>query len=126
MLNDSNRGCYVMPSLRAMMPMAGSLEGLAFKTAARSLCQLPYLFGSLEIITYHSTSQRHPKTNQPCTIVVIMGYESQISFTLDTICPWFARPLCLILDISDPMAGPISLGGDSRKRLPKSDQPSQE
>jgi len=114
-----------MPSSRAMMPMAGSLEGLAFKTAARSLCQLPYLFGSLEIVTVFQHESASFK-DQPCTIVVIMGYESQISFTLDTICPWFVRPLHLFLDTSDAMAGPISPGGDSRRRLPKSDPPSQE
>jgi hypothetical protein len=56
----------------------------------------------------------------------MMGYESQISFTLDTICPWFARPPRPFLDTSDPVAGPISLGDDLRKRLPKSDPLSQE
>jgi hypothetical protein len=75
------------------MMMAGSLEGLAYLNGcpltinSQTLSALERL---LHIIARVSVIQR-----PACGIVVIMGYESQISFTLDTICPWSARLLCL-------------------------------
>ena len=57
--------------------------------ARNRVCKTLYRAG----VTRYSTEAVHRRPSQTSEQGQIMGYESQIQFTLDTICPWYGTHL---------------------------------